>query len=121
MATISRNFGSIVIEEDGSTLRVTGTTVLVDNGTETLAEEPDGVALYVSIVGLPDKRGPLVAPATVASSGSAWTARFPNTATKVEDQVTVHVVGLALHEDFEPFVWEEVLDLLTQASVPDDA
>jgi len=109
--SISRNFDAITIEADGTTVRVTGTTKEEVDGVSTLAEEPKGVAIYVAIVGLADQRESLVKQAVVASSGSSWNARFLDAASKVEDRLSVQVVGLALHEGDDPFVWEEVLPL----------
>jgi hypothetical protein len=119
MATISRNFNSIVIEPDGATVRVTGTTKsIAADGTSTLSDEPSSVTIYVSIVGLPDEREPIVAIANI-SGGSSWPARFPHAAAELAGLTSVLVVGLALCDgedcgDEYPFVWDDVLDVGTQ-------
>ena len=104
MATLSKNFGNVVL--DNNILRVDGTS-LIDGQDHT--DDPVS-AIYVILTWDGAKTPHVASPAL--PSHESWEVQFPH-----EDELeelgngdVVHLVGLAIYPEslgIDPFVWDE--------------
>jgi hypothetical protein len=113
MATISRNFRGAVVEPDGSSIRVDGTSSVTeaDGSVHPFSEHPDQTEMFITIM-MPPSGQPRVAKAHL-EGGDAWEALFmdavplaPQDGPAATHVVSVRMIGLALTPGQDPYVWE---------------
>jgi len=102
MASLSKEFDGAALLGDGTTVRVDATSR--EGGAPT--GEVASTAIYVMIVDLPGGHPPLVGQPEPGDLDSSWSVRFENAVPPLGNGQRLHLVGIALSPDKEPFIWE---------------